>query len=205
MWFFLSYEAHVALMEFVADLFGGYYHTISDAAEWGTNDGVDNVYATIDTTQAIFYGDFSECNSQEDDHLTCAINNMAKAITKTFRDEAYINNSVAGGNLTIGENIVLSTYVRIDWVWLTLPIAVWLAAAVLWIVTFWKTRRAHLPSWRNNILPYLFLLNNQAYRRKEEDDAATAGLAGVSNRAFSEESRKITARLQITSTGAKLE
>ncbi|ROW16775.1 hypothetical protein VPNG_01631 [Cytospora leucostoma] len=208
--FYLTYDAHISLMEFVADLFDGHYHTISDAAEWATNDGDNNVlgrpvYATIDTTQAIFYGDFSECNSQEDDHLTCAINNIAKAITKTFRDEAYINNGVAGGNLTIGQNVVLSTYVRIDWVWLTLPIAVWLAAAVLWMVTFFKTRRARLPTWRNNILPYLFLFDNQAYRRNEEDDAAAAGLAGVSNRSYSDESRKITARLQITSTGAKLE
>lgn len=204
--FSLTHEAWEALSIFVSTIFGGAFHTVSDVASWVKNEGVSFDYATVDTTQAIFYGNFSGCSGQEDDHLTCAVNNTAKAITKTFRDEAYIKSGLVGGNVTVGQTMVMASFVRIDWVWLSLPLAVWLAAAVLWAATTWKTRKARLPSWNNNILPFLFLAKNPAHNSfKEIDGNVAAGAAGVSNRAFLDESKKITVRLRVADTRAHLE
>jgi hypothetical protein len=123
---------------------------------------------------------------------------MAKAMTKTFRDSAYIAYGLESAKVTIGETQVVISYVRINWFWLSLPFSVWTMAAVLWISTVIHTRKTRVPAWANNILPLLFL-----YRGDGGEDEV--GPQGTSNADFLQKTEQIAVQLRFSDGKAKLE
>ncbi len=118
--------------------------------------GFYSTYATFDILQSLFYGNISRCVDSQD-HLVCAANNMASAMTKTFRDSALVANKLKDGNVRTGQTLILLTYVHVEWVWIALPLLVWCLAVITWIGTAWKAHQAKLHHWRENTLPLLFL------------------------------------------------
>lgn len=87
----------------------------SAAAQWYANDtGVESgSYPGRDSIQALQSGNFSGCNTA-DDHLSCAFRNVAKAITKTLNDSAYMKYGLQSADVTYGQTNVSVSYVRID-------------------------------------------------------------------------------------------
>lgn len=153
--FEFSFDASEALQRFMEAMFDEKFYAIVLLSSWTTG-SPNPEYAPIDTWQSIFYGDFSGCGP-DDDHLMCAVNNVAKAMTKTLRDSTYIAYGLEGANATLGKTLSTVSYVCIDWQWASLPFCVWILAAALWCVTALKARRAKVPVWANNVLPLLFL------------------------------------------------
>jgi hypothetical protein len=116
---------------------------------------------------------------------------MAKAMTKTFRDSAYIAYGLESAKVTIGETQVVISYVRINWFWLSLPFSVWTIAVI-------HTRKMRVPAWANNILPLLFL-----YRGDGGEDEV--GPQGTSNADFLQKTEQIAVQLRFSDGKAKLE
>ena len=114
---------------FIEAIFNGaFFGGTGNHEIWETS--ADSEYAVIDTLQSIYYGNISGC-AEFDDYLSCGVENVAKATTKTFRDSAYIAYGLESANVTVGETQVVVSYVRINWFWFSLPLSVWTMAAVL--------------------------------------------------------------------------
>ncbi|GIZ43028.1 hypothetical protein CKM354_000627200 [Cercospora kikuchii] len=130
-----------------------------------------SMYAAQDILGSIFYGNVSGC-ADEHDHLVCAANNAAKAMTKTLRDSAFVASRSENTTMARGRTLIMVNFVRIQWVWIALPALVWLLALLTWIGTLWKSSLAKVPRWRDDILPLLFL-----YREGEEGKPEISGTA----------------------------
>lgn len=156
-----------SLQSFVLSIFGGHITAALDGVSVVPS-GSSFQYASADIVQAIFYGNISGC-AAGDDHLECAMNNVAKAMTKTMRDSA------SQSEYTTGPTWISMPYTRIIWAWLALPIVVWVLAAVLCVVTIWKTRSNRLPVWGNSVFPFMFVPRESA-QEKEDRDISNAGL-----------------------------
>lgn len=154
--FYVVWEAANSLVGFITTIFQGSFYTISDVAEWNKDGSALLSYAAVDTMQSIWSGDFSGCRDGED-HLTCAVTNVANALTKTFRDAAYIKDGSSLADATTGETMITMSFVSVAWAWLALPVVVWVAALALLCGTVLRTRSMRLPTWHNNILPLLFM------------------------------------------------
>jgi hypothetical protein len=187
-------SASEALTYFIQSIFNGTFSAGADPALWDT--GVD--YAAIDTIQSIFFGNFSGCAPESDDHLSCGMENMAKALTKTFRDSAYIAYGLESANVTIGETQTVVSYVRINWFWFSLPLSVWTMAAMLWISTVIHTRRMKVSAWANNILPLLFLYRSDMGKEEVRQQ-------GTSNADYLRRSERVSVQLRSSDGKAKLE
>jgi hypothetical protein len=189
-------SASVALSKFMQSIFDGTFSAGSDVARWATSVAVGE-YAATDIIQSFFYGKFSGC-AEFDDHLSCGVKNMAKAMTKTFRDNAYVAHGLSSANVAYGETQVVRSYVHINWFWFSLSLSVWTMAAVLWISTVVHTRRMKVSAWANNILPLLFLYRGDV--GKEE-----VGQQGTSNADYLRKSERIAVQLRFSDGKAKLE
>jgi hypothetical protein len=187
------------LRAFIRHIFGGTFFKNHGSNEYweAPEDGTIFAYPTIDIIESIYRGNISGC-AESDDHLSCGVKNMAKAMTKTFRDNAYAANGPSSANVTYGETQVVIIYVRINWFWLSLPLSVWTMAAVLWMSTVVHTRRMKVSAWANNILPLLFLYRGDV--RKEE-----VGKQGTSNADFLRKTERIAVQLRFSDGKAKLE
>jgi len=185
-----------ALDYFIKSIFNGTYSAGSVGLP-GFVAGGDYADATIDATQSLFRGNISGC-AKSDDHLSCGVENVAKALTKTFRDSAYIAYGLESANVTVGETRIVVSYVRINWFWFSIPLSVWAMAAVLWISTVVHTRRMKVSAWANSILPLLFL-----YRGDVGKDGV--GLQGTSNADYLQRSERVAVKLRFSDGKAKLE
>ena len=201
--FGLEYSAIRSLSEFLADILSGHVFAFSDVFKYipedplsGTKQGAAN-----DIIQATFLGNFTGCgiDGSSNDHLTCAMNNIAKALTKSFRDNAYIAHGAANSNMTRGDAMIVVTYVRIQWVWLALPVTVLVISLICLASTISTTHRSALPIWGDNILPLLFLLPGSVERDQD------GGVRGITNVAYLEKTQGIKARLEVHGEMARLE
>lgn len=188
--YFVLWETVQSLNSLMTQMFVGDYTIFGDFASW------NGTQPAVDVLQSIFYGNFSGCG-EKDDHLICGMHNMAQALTKTFRDAAFTAHGVESTNATVGQALVVRNFVRIDWVWLLLPVSLWLMATGLWIVTLVKTRRAGIPIWTNSILPFLFL-----YREGEDKEVAMS--SGTRQQDYLRMSRLIEAQLRTSEGKAAL-
>ena len=170
-------EARRSFEEFASQIFDGTVSAFSDSFTFSAN----SVYAAADIIQSIYYGNISGC-AADADYLECAMSNTARAMTKTFRDSAYIAHGYQGANMTIGQTLVERTFVYIEWYWFSVPALVWLLAAILWITSVLKSRKMKAPIWRNNPLPLLYL-----YGKGGED--IEAGSCSTSSQAFTERAK----------------
>jgi hypothetical protein len=161
-------------------------------------------FATWDVLQALESGQMSQCRNGTD-HLVCAATNVAKALTKSLRDSAYVvygagtplGSGTSNGNVAAGDALVTSTFIRIDWAWMALPGLVWVLGVVSLTGTVWRSKKAGVPTWRDNLLPLLTLYNGGG----EE-----AGPADVrSNKGWEQWAEKQSARLVVDSGVPRLE
>lgn len=146
--FGIDFYALNALSVHISTLFSGKVHI-------GSNTLFLNA-SRPDILQAIFYGHFADCDNPSD-KVGCAVNNVAKAMSKSFWDTPYMKYGMEGAHMTIGETFVSLTFVRINWGWLAFPAAIWVLSVVTLLGTVWKTRRAQVHVWRNSPLPLVFL------------------------------------------------
>ncbi|PWY81535.1 hypothetical protein BO94DRAFT_520204 [Aspergillus sclerotioniger CBS 115572] len=136
--------------------------------------GALDLYAGSDVLQALGMGNITGCSDNLADRLTCAMENVAVAITKTIRDSAYVADPATAA-MASGQSMISVTYITVHWRWVVLPLVVWILGAVLVIGTLWKTRRARVPAWRNDVMPLLSLSQAEGWR---ESDASLEGAAG---------------------------
>lgn len=106
--------------------------------------------------EALLYGNVTGCADIENDRFECTMRNVADAMSKSFRDQAYIKNGLEA-DMAVGYTYTNVIITHVHWQWLTLPVLVWLLGAVTWLGKVWKTRRGKLPKWTDNPLPLLFL------------------------------------------------
>ena len=59
--------------------------------------------------------------------------------------------SAAAGTVLVG-----ATFVKVEWMWLLLPLTVWILALVVWLGAIWKSRASGAPLWRDDVLPLIF-------------------------------------------------
>ncbi|PYH94643.1 hypothetical protein BO71DRAFT_398793 [Aspergillus ellipticus CBS 707.79] len=168
--FVLSSPSDSAILFFFDAIFSGQAlrsMTELEFAPLGDADfGVLALYAVSDVLQALGMGNITGCNNILADRLTCVMNNVAAAMTKTFRDSAYIADAATAA-MASGDSMTSVTYITVHWQWIALPLFVWLLGAVLVIGTLWKTRRARVPAWKNDLMPLLYLYQDEDVRESE--------------------------------------
>lgn len=192
----LSWIATQSISTFLKQLFQGTVATAGDSLGFFIDQKVDylsvsSAPATQDVLHSVFYGTLVGCGSDRDP-LECAMENTVKAMTKTFRDAAFVEHGYSGANMTIGKTLVEQTYIQIQWAWIILPALVWSLSVVVWIATVWRTWVSGIPMWRNNPLPLLFL-----YRPANENASIANG--NISSLAYTRRARKIVGQLYATS------
>jgi hypothetical protein len=193
--FSADWKSDETVFSFIKDIFEGTLLMRNGHEIWQSS-RIHDCYATINTLISMYQRN-PGC-AESDDRLSCVVGNVAKAMTKVFRDSAYVDHGLESANVTVGETQVVISYVRINWFWFALPLSVWTMAAVLWISTVIHTRRMKVSAWANNILPLLFLYRGDV--GKEE-----VGQQGTSNADYLRRSERIAVQLQFADGKAKLE
>ncbi|KAL4874723.1 hypothetical protein BJY04DRAFT_233338 [Aspergillus karnatakaensis] len=194
--FGISYEAWSSITAFLNSIFAGSVNAASGHFGFSAPNETSGLYATSDVLGALFYGSFRNSSvpfltvqGQEEvssastctDQLTCAIHNVAAAMSKTFRDTAFTSSSAASNGdqaLIQGKAFIVVPFVKVVWEWLILPLCVWALTLCVWIAAVVRTRRGGLYKWTNNPLPLLFLYRGQA------ETPAGAGVSQVQGRVW---------------------
>lgn len=131
------------------------------------------VYAGTDVIQAIAYSNMTGCTVNTAQRLECVMNNVAAAVSKSFRDSVDTVNR-AGTRMVSGQAKTSRTYIAVYWQWIALPALVWLLGLATLIGAAWKSRRAGVPKWKNDLVPLLFLykdgLQNGVPQNEEEEN-----------------------------------
>ncbi|KXG51262.1 uncharacterized protein PGRI_095230 [Penicillium griseofulvum] len=193
--FTLSPDSHATITAFVESLFSGKAKTSMHGSQFVSTANGFGSYATTDAMQAFMYGNITGCADTQHDRFGCAMRNVADAMSKSFRDQAYINNEA---DMAVGHTHVNVTVIHVHWQWLTLPLLVWLLSAATWLGTEWKTQRGKLHKWSDNPLPLLFL-----YRGGE--GSRTDQVQGLSSEAYERRAKSIHTQLYIKENHAALE
>ncbi|RAH53568.1 hypothetical protein BO85DRAFT_492082 [Aspergillus piperis CBS 112811] len=109
-------------------------------------------YAASDTLQALAVANISGCSEILSERLSCAMDNVAAAMSKTFRDAAYVADP-ASAAMTTGSAKVSEVYIVVYWAYLALPVLVWTLGAILvsdtrvWLQTLSKIAPARHSSY----------------------------------------------------------
>ncbi|PKX96175.1 DUF3176 domain-containing protein [Aspergillus novofumigatus IBT 16806] len=161
--FSLHVTALSAIDYFFKTIFDGSFEEDAFAAYYAPS---QKSYAGSDVIEALATGNVSGCSPDAVDKFNCSMHNVAAAISKSFRDSAYISAGSDPGKAQMAAGRVMRsmTYVAVQWQWIVLPVLVWLLGVVTLVGTVWKTWRNGAPKWRNDPLPLLFL-----YREEKND------------------------------------
>jgi hypothetical protein len=125
-----------------------------------------------DALQAIFYADFTNTTCPTpDDNIQCAFRALAAAMTKSVRDAGSLKNGTTEPYIVSGQVNVTGIFIRVEWPWFALPVAIWFLSLLTVAAAMWKSR--NVPLWRDSALPLVLLYGEHA------DAAAAAGNAGV--------------------------
>ncbi|KAE8362103.1 hypothetical protein BDV27DRAFT_147267 [Aspergillus caelatus] len=100
------------------------------------------------------YSNITSYTASSVEKLHCAINNIAAAITKTFRDTKPTSLAYPA---TTGQALTSTVYIDIHWQWIVIPVMVWLLGIITLLGTVWKGRRTSFSRWKTDIIPLLFL------------------------------------------------
>lgn len=158
-----SYSSTWAMKEFYQYLLNGKV----SVDPWGPQfDAISYAeYATVDAIQAISHAEIIDCPYNTVRKLECAMDNMAQAMTKTFRDNSDTTlTSSSNGTQVTGHALSNMTYVAVHWQWISLPIVVWLLGLATLIGTTWKTRRYRAPVWKNEVSPLFGLHGDEKHK-----------------------------------------
>lgn len=184
--FTISAFSRAAIADFMSTIFSGNVSSTSENLSYN-RDKIEN-YATEDTLAALLYGDISGCADPNTKRFECVMDNIARAMSKTFRDQAYVRDK-STPDMARGITMANAIIVHVHWQWMTLPLLLWLLIAVAWAGAVWKTHRARVPKWYESPLPLLFL-----YRG--DDDGRTQDMEGdLSVEAYEAKAKKIKAQL----------
>ncbi|KAJ5169771.1 uncharacterized protein N7500_002554 [Penicillium coprophilum] len=153
--FYITSQTILTIEIFLKDFFGGHAR-VSDNSVRFIPQG-DTLYAGTDLVQAISYGNLTGCESKNVEKLRCAMENVAKAMSKTFRDNSFMPDIPQENPASLGHAKSNMTYVAIHWQWIILPALVWLLGAITLLGSMWKSRKAMTPIWKNDPMPLLFL------------------------------------------------
>ncbi|KAK5662375.1 hypothetical protein OQA88_8285 [Cercophora sp. LCS_1] len=105
-----------------------------------------------DALQAVFYADFNGTTCPTpDDNVGCVFRALAKAMSKSVRDAGVLRNGTAEPWAVQGETGVMGVFIRVEWPWFALPVAVWALSLLVVIVAGWRSRG--VPLWKESALP----------------------------------------------------
>lgn len=105
--------------------------------------------------QVLFYANFTDttCPTPQD-NVACSFRALGGGLTKAIRD-ATAKNAVRPSSTATGSVIATGIFVRAEWAWLALPVAVWLLSVVA-VVSAFRSGNG-VPLWKDNALPLAFL------------------------------------------------
>lgn len=188
--FHYGLAAEKAVAKFLRILFSGYYWRNQTHEGYQPTAPDAALYASSDVLQTLDRGDLAGCRDPVSYQLSvpvkvnCSMQNVARAISKTFRDSDplnpgnhdypssdYSDDSESGAGA--GRVEVNVTFISVRWQWIALPVLVWVLGAVALAGAIWKTRRRRAPRWKNDPLPLLFL-----YQDGDEDGRRGEGSEG---------------------------
>ncbi|CAI7654037.1 unnamed protein product [Penicillium glandicola] len=123
------------------------------------NPNTNSIYASGDMIQAVLSSssNITGCTVESAAKLRCAVENMAAAMSKSFRDTAL--STQENSNIT-GKAMTSKTYITIHWQWIALPAVVWLLGLFTLVGVIWKTRTTIAPTWKNDVIPLLSVYEN---------------------------------------------
>ncbi|KAB8228681.1 DUF3176 domain-containing protein [Aspergillus alliaceus] len=174
--FGFSAQAGLSLQTFFQDLFTGYSFMRSIySASFIPNS--NTLYAGADFIQAMALGNITDCNATTADKLRCAMDNVAAAMSKSFRDSRFIaaNSDPGTAQMAGGRAISSVTYVEVRWPWIVLPVLVWVLGAATLVGAMWKSRRAGVPKWKNDPIPLLSLYQGDPGKAVQAVGAGSGG------------------------------
>jgi hypothetical protein len=197
--FTLFPASQTTLVQFLEPLFSGeVYSSMMNLVFRASGEQLGTSYATADVMEALLLGNITGCAGVQRSRFSCAMHNVADALSKSFRDQAYINSGAEMADMALGYTQVVATIVHVRWQWLTLPALVWVLGAATWLGTEWKTRRGKLHKWSDNLLPLLFLYREARGQGGDGDGSGGANQVqgvGVSGQAYDRRAKSIHARL----------
>ncbi|KAM7211321.1 Protein of unknown function (DUF3176) domain containing protein [Rhypophila decipiens] len=106
----------------------------------------------------------SDCGSPNDDTFACVVDALAQALTKTLRNSGmreHRKSAVSEEDAVKGTVYTTATFVRAQWYWIGLPVAVWLLGMFTSVVIVLRSRAMKLPTWKDDLLPLVFLYNRE--------------------------------------------
>jgi hypothetical protein len=197
--FTLFPASQTALVQFLEPLFSGeVYSSMMNLVFRASGEQLGTSYATADVMEALLLGNITGCADVQSNRFSCAMRNVADALSKSFRDQAYINSGAEMADMALGYTQVVATIVHVRWQWLTLPALVWVLGAATWLGAEWKTRRGKLHKWSDSLLPLLFLYREARGQGGDGDGSGGANQVqgvGVSGQAYDRRAKSIHARL----------
>jgi len=117
----------------------------------------------------MFYTNFTKANCDTpEDPFACMFKAVCRGFTKAMRDASMPGTGLFSPDVAIGKVLVTTKFVRVEWVWLSLPVFVWVLSCVSWMGSAWKTNKTRVPRWGSNVLPLVFL-----YREAEGNGIRT--------------------------------
>lgn len=175
------------LRYYLAQTVTGYMTTTGDNGNLspsfasGMNDSTDSLFLqSIFTMDPIDICDPNEHKPLPDGTLpdslrfTCAIENIARAMTVEIRnkalqatgeqlgprnssDESKVHFAQSPLIDSSGTTIVSKTHISVTWGWLTIPAVLWILALVTFLGMIFKTRQNGVRTWRTSVLAPLFI------------------------------------------------
>ncbi|KAL4875677.1 hypothetical protein BJY04DRAFT_201373 [Aspergillus karnatakaensis] len=157
--FTYSFLANVATGQFLDAILAGSFLRSMRQTFYADGTNAD-MYAAKDIIEAIGNSNMMFCDDQLANRLNCTMHNIAKAFTKTFRDQGYDADGLNSTTMIGGRVMANATYIAVRWQWLALPVFVWVLALVTLVGTMWKAHTRGVPRWKNDPLPMLFLFRD---------------------------------------------
>ncbi|KAJ5181207.1 hypothetical protein N7491_000762 [Penicillium cf. griseofulvum] len=128
-----------------------------------------STYANQDLIQLLTLANITDCTGGMAKKMHCAMDNVAAAMTKAIRDTPSMGNV---RTTATGRAMTSMTHVSIHWQWIILPILVWLLGLVTLLGTIWKTRKAKVPTWKNETMPLISLYRNGQDEKPKSDEVS---------------------------------
>ncbi|KAF2092691.1 hypothetical protein NA57DRAFT_49700 [Rhizodiscina lignyota] len=145
----------------------------------------DAVGGPSDLMQAIYENQNLDCFPENPkDKVACAMENIARAATKSMRDASVLKPGVnarsanfTGAGIAVGQVFSPTIFIHVQWPWIILPALVWVMSCIMFIGTAWKTRRAGVKAWRTSPLALVFLgLDQDAAEKVRQHGLSGEGL-----------------------------
>jgi hypothetical protein len=84
-------------------------------------------------------------------------------------------------DVAVGKAFIGTTFLRVEWMWLSLPVIVLTLSLIVWLGTIWKSRGIGAPLWRDNMLPLVFI--STEVRNTATQDEHSSSSTGYTMRA----------------------